>query len=411
MCELHFFFSINNHYVNPLQYMKIGIIGTRGIPNNYSGFEQFAEYLSDALVQRGHAVTVYNSHNHKYQQPTWRGVRLIHCYDPEDRMGSAGQFVYDYHCLRHARGEHYDIILQLGYNSNSIWHRLLPKDAIVITNMDGLEWKRTKFSPLARLFLRYAEYLAVKHSDYLIADSPGIQAYLEKKYRVPSRYIPYGAHVFTEPDRAVVTGLDLAPYGYDMLIARLEPENNIEMILEGFCESHVHRNLVVVGNYFTTYGQHIREKFTDDRIRFFGRVFDMALLNNLRYFSNLYFHGHSVGGTNPSLLEAMASEGLICAHDNVFNQAVLGADGYYFSSASQVTGYVNTLVKSLVHEETKLHNNRHKIEVQYHWPRIISQCEDFMQEVLDHDGAPHRAANAHQVSMLAPVDNTSVSSS
>ncbi len=143
--------------------MKIAIIGTRGIPNHYGGFEQFAEYLSLGLVEKGHMVTVYNSHTHPYQGNDWNGVKIIHCKDPEDKLGTIGQFVYDYNCIRDTRKRNYDIILQLGYTSSSVWGRLLPrKKSIITTNMDGLEWKRTKYSQKVQKFLQYAEKLGVK---------------------------------------------------------------------------------------------------------------------------------------------------------------------------------------------------------------------------------------------------------
>ena len=173
--------------------MKIAIIGTRGIPNNYSGFEQFAENFAVFLAKERYDITVYNSHNHKYQKPYFKDVKIIHCFDPEYLVGTFGQFIYDLNCILNSRRQNFDVILQLGYTSNSIWHFLLPKAAKVVTNMDGLEWKRTKYTLLAQKFLKYAEKLAAKSSDVLIADSLGIQTYLKKKYKLESTYIPYGA--------------------------------------------------------------------------------------------------------------------------------------------------------------------------------------------------------------------------
>lgn len=360
--------------------MRIGIIGTRGIPNNHGGFEQFAEYLSKGLVRMGHSVSVYNSHNHPYQQTSWNGVEIIHQFDPENKIGTVGQFVYDLNCILDSRTRNFDVILQLGYTSSSVWHWLMPKNSCVVTNMDGLEWKRSKYSRIVQWFLRYAEKLAAVNSHYLIADSIGIQKYLFNKYKLTSTYIPYGAHLFCEPCESIVLNLGLKTFQYDMLIARMEPENNIELILEGFTESNVNRKMVVVGNYYSSYGQYIRNKFVDDRIVFLGKVFDIRILNNLRYFSNLYFHGHSVGGTNPSLLEAMASDALLCAHDNIFNKAILGNDACYFKEAIQVTEFVNDIRK-----EDYTHyifHNRHKIEKLYNWPQIIAQTEGALLEAL-----------------------------
>ena len=213
--------------------MKIAILGTRGIPNHYGGFEQFAEHLSVGLVKRGHDVTVYNSHSHPYTKDEFKGVKIKHIYDPENRIGTAGQFIYDLLCIVDTRKCDYDIILQLGYTSSSIFFDLHPKKSIVVTNMDGLEWKRTKYSAKVQKFLRWAESLAAKKSDYMISDSIGIQNYIKNKYKKDTTYIPYGSYVVENYEESVCLDYNVQPYQYDMLIARLEPENSIEIILDG----------------------------------------------------------------------------------------------------------------------------------------------------------------------------------
>ena len=171
--------------------MKIAILGTRGIPNYYGGFEQFAEFFSVYLVEKGHEVFVYNSHDHPFQEKTFHGVNIIHQYDPEYKLGTFGQFIYDFNCIMDSRKRNFDIILQLGYTSNSVWFFLLPKRPIIITNMDGLEWKRTKYSKPVQQFLKFAERLAAVNSDFLVADSLGIQTFLKKQYKKESTYIAY----------------------------------------------------------------------------------------------------------------------------------------------------------------------------------------------------------------------------
>ena len=171
--------------------MKVAILGTRGIPNNYGGFEQFAQYLSEGLANEGVNVTVYSIHSHPYKKEKWNGVSIIHCNNPEDKFGSFGQFIYDFNCISHARRQNYDVILILGYTSSSVWSFYYPKKkSIIVTNMDGLEWKRTKYSKHVRKFLKYAEKLAVIYSDYLVADSIGIQNHLLREYKRESKYIP-----------------------------------------------------------------------------------------------------------------------------------------------------------------------------------------------------------------------------
>jgi hypothetical protein len=359
--------------------MKIAILGTRGIPNNYGGFEQFAEYLSVGLVNKGHEVFVYNSHNHPYKKNIWNGVNIIHCYDPEYLIGTPGQFIYDLNCIVNCRRYDVDIILQLGYTSSSIWNRLIPKRSILVTNMDGIEWKRSKFSPKVQRFLKYAEGLAVKYSNYFISDSIGIQQYLEKEYKVESTYIPYGAEIMGVPNLDILNQYDLKLYDYDIVIARMEPENNIEMILKGFLHSKKERDLVIIGSLSTDFGQYLSNKYQDKKIKYLGFVSGLDKLNSLRYFSNLYFHGHSVGGTNPSLLEAMASNSLICAHDNIFNKSILENDAFYFKNIEQISVLMDTKIKNK--EKELVNSNQVKIKNFYSWGKIVDDYNRFFKRI------------------------------
>ncbi len=353
--------------------MRVAIIGTRGIPNYYGGFEQCAEYLAAGLVKKGYEVVVYNSHNHPYQDKEWNGVKIRHCYDPEYKMGTIGQFFYDLNCIRDLRKEKYDIVLQLGYTSSSVWGWLLPRNTVITTNMDGMEWKRSKYSKKVQKFLMFAEKLAVKHSDHLIADSTGIQKYLDEKYGIKPVYIPYGAELFETPAPDVLEKYHLEPYTYDMLIARMEPENSIEAILDGVVIAKTNRPFLVVGCVKNKFGIYLEEKFRAYKnIRFCGGIYHMETLNNLRYYSNLYFHGHTVGGTNPSLLEAMASGSLICANDNQFNRAIVGDDALYFSSARDVAFNLQMVKKCTGAFEAMIAANMDKIQQVYNCENIVN---------------------------------------
>ncbi|MFT7156827.1 MAG: glycosyltransferase involved in cell wall biosynthesis [Parvicella sp.] len=354
--------------------MKIAIMGTRGIPNNYGGFEQFAEFLALGLVQKGHDVSVYNSHNHPYKKSSWNCVNIIHCFDPESKIGTIGQFVYDLNCIIDTRKRHYDIILQLGYTSSSIWWWLLPfNKSTIVTNMDGLEWSRSKYSSRVKKFLKIAEKWGAVHSDVLVADSIGIKDHLSSRYGINSTYIPYGANILNKSDSTDIVSFKLSPFNYDLLIARMEPENNIEIILDGFVRSSKTRAFVVIGNMSTSFGKYLTNKFEGANILFIGAIYDLKKLNNLRYFSNLYFHGHSVGGTNPSLLEAMGSSCLICAHNNLFNQSILGDDGYYFESAQDIALSLDSCKKEK--GSIMIKNNLDKVRDTYNWKTIVDQYE------------------------------------
>jgi len=363
-------------------FIKIGILGTRGIPNAYGGFEQFAQYLARGLVEKGHKVSVYNSSNHPYKESTWNGIHIIRCYDPENKIGTAGQFIYDYNCLQDARKRDFDVLLQLGYTSSSIWYRFWPKKVANIVNMDGLEWRRSKYHKLTQKFLQWAEGLAVNHADILIADSIGIKDYIKKKYHTEALYIPYGADIPDSFYESVLTKFRLQKNQYYLLIARMEPENNIETIIKGYLESDKVYPLIIIGGIQNKYGQLLYKKYASDSIRFPGGIYDQPVMNSLRHFCTLYFHGHSVGGTNPSLLEAMACGCNIAAHDNVFNRAILADYAFFFSTSEDIKNIINKPVTELITVNRK-DQNIEKIKTIYTWENIINKYEQTFKELLE----------------------------
>ncbi|MBV9986093.1 MAG: DUF1972 domain-containing protein [Chitinophagaceae bacterium] len=357
--------------------MRIAILGTRGIPNQYGGFEQAAAHLSAGLVRLGHQVTVYNPSTHPYNGDEWQGARIIRCYAPP---GAAGQFVYDLACTLDARKRNFDIWLILGYTSSSVWGWLYPKNTVLISNMDGLEWKRSKYSGPVRKFLRWAESLAVRYSRLLVADSLAIEVYLGEKYGVKARYIAYGAEVHNDVDESGLGELGLEKQDYFMVMARMEPENNIEMILQGYCMAHTKKKLLVIGNTGNAFGRKLRQRFGGmGSILFAGAVYDQPKLAALKKYCSLYFHGHSCGGTNPSLLEAMADSALVCAHDNPFNRSVLNADGLYFKTAADVAKAI-TASADREAAAIMIDHNLEKIREHYNWPSIVSAYEQLMRD-------------------------------
>lgn len=353
-------------------------MGTRGIPNHYGGFEQITAYLAPGLVKRGHQVTVYSTHNHPYQQADWKGVKIVHCYNPESQLGTFGQFIYDLNCILDARRRNFDVILFMGYTSSSVWGKLFPANTTIISNMDGLEWKRSKYSWPVRQFLKYAERLAVKYSHYYIADSAVIKSYLQKKYSIYSAFIAYGAEPYAAGDMQLIDEFGLKPHEYFLLVARMEPENNIEMILQGFSNGVSRKKFLVVGNTNNKFGRYLRNKFKhDDRICFHDAIFDIGIIQCLQHYAYLYFHGHSVGGTNPSLLEAMAGGALVAAHDNSFNRSVLNRNAFYFSSAEDVQ-WLTEVVSRRRPEQAMIERNHKRIDKFYNWERIIDQYENYI---------------------------------
>ena len=372
--------------------MKIAFISTRGIPNNYGGFEQFAEYISVGLAQRGHEVVVYSPKFHPYQEDTYKGVRLKHIYSPETWMGSSvGSFFYDFASLCDAlKKEDFDIIYKAGYTSiipAYIWFNVKKrKRPIFTTNMDGLENKRSKFSPMVRRFLDWEEKMAVKYSHYLIADNMGIHDYYKEKYGKESKFLAYGADIHDDFKAEYLEEFGLKSEEYYILIARLEPENNIVMAIEGYLHSKENgrRPLIVVGKTNTPHGKELVEKYGNEKnVRFVGGIYDFKKLDSVRHFSKAYFHGHSVGGTNPSLLEAMAAGCFIFAHDNIFNRAVLEENAFYYPSADKVAEYLNRI--DTIAEGSKIQYTARNIEVirnEYSWESLIDKHEKYFYWLL-----------------------------
>lgn len=372
--------------------MKIAFVSTRGIPNNYGGFEQFTEYISVGMAQRGHEVVVYSPKFHPYQESTYKGVRIKHIYSPETWMGSSvGSFFYDFASLRDAlKKEDFDIIYEAGYTSiipAYIWFNVKKrKRPIFTTNMDGLENKRSKFSPMVRRFLDWEEKMAVKYSHYLIADNMGIHDYYKEKYGKESKFLAYGADIHDDFKAEYLEEFGLKSEEYYILIARLEPENNIVMAIEGYLHSKENgrRPLIVVGKTNTPHGKELVEKYGNERnVEFVGGIYDFKKLDSVRHFSKAYFHGHSVGGTNPSLLEAMAAGCFIFAHDNIFNRAVLKENAFYYPSADKVTEYLNRI--DTIAEGSKIQYTARNIEVirnEYSWESLIDKHEKYFYWLL-----------------------------
>lgn len=377
--------------------MKIAILGTKGIPNNYGGFEQFAEYLSKGLVQKGHEVTVYNPHYHPYTEARYEGVTIKRVYSPEKYLGSAANFLYDYLCLKDALRQGYDVIYEAGYHSVAVSYILLKikslSHPIIITNMDGLEWMRSKWNYFTKLLIKRLEKIVVDNSHYLISDNLGIQQYYRDRFKRESFFLPYGANLMDTFNPEDLRLHNLEPFGYYLIIARLEPENNIELMLDGFLSSKKKNPVCIVGNTNSRYGQFLIKKYKSNHIRFLGAIYNKLVLDSIRHFSQIYFHGHSVGGTNPSLLEAMACQCFIFAHDNQFNKSVLGKSALFFLSIESI--------KSLLQQESTLRTfhhdnfnqqNRAKILGTYNWDMVISEHENLFKK-LTAEGHPAHLAD------------------
>ena len=352
--------------------MKIAILGTRGIPNNYGGFEECAENLSFRFVEQGHDVTVYSPNEHPYKKNEWKGVKIKKIYANEKKLKLVGTLIYDYLCLKDAVKNNFDIILELGYDPDSIFFDLKKKTkAVIVTNMDGLDWKRSKFSYPVQQFIKFCEKVAVKKSDALIADNIGIQNYLKEKYNVTSSYIPYGAILKDNLQKIHLEHYNVTEFQYYLLISRLEPENNIEIILDGYLKSKSTLPFLVIGNLTTRTAKRLKKKYIHSpRIQFLGGIYDYDILSSLRCYARFYFHGHTVGGTNPSLLEAMATNAYIVAHNNQFNKNVINGNALYFSNSKDISHIIKS--DNSEKREEFIQNNRNKISTHYKWESIAT---------------------------------------
>lgn len=352
--------------------MKIAIIGTRGIPDFYRGFEKSAQFLALGLVERGHEVIVYSSHNHSYQKPEWRGIKLVHVNDPEYRMGSVGNFIYDVNCIRDLKHRDCDVVIQFGYSS-SIWSWWLAKRALLITNITAVEWKRGRYWGATSRFLQLSEHLAVRYSNVITSHSEEIKDYIKHQYQKPVQVIPQGADIFAGPKKERLQQEQLQAFQYDLYIGTLEPDNHIEQILDGVVLANTGRPFIVVGNHLTKFGLYLKSKFEAYQVRFLGNIYDSFRLNNLRYYSNLYYHGYSSSGTSHLILEAMAASCLISACEHPANVQILGTDSLYFKNAEDVAKQLLSIDQKFSFHHRKVENNIKKLSSIYNWHNASSQ--------------------------------------
>lgn len=365
--------------------MKIAIIGTRGIPNNYGGLEQFAEKVSELLVSKfAHEVIVYNPTYHPYSEATFNGVKIIRKNNPEKKIGTPGNFIYDYRCLKDAVHENCDVILACGY-ATQVWCYPFVSfgKSKIATNIDGMEWWRSKWTYFVKFFVKYFEKIAVNYSHAIVADNKAIQEYVMERYHKESYCIAYAADKNDTNNESSLLKFGLTKYNYNVLICRLEIENNIETILDGVVLAKSKMDTLVFANYENSYGKYLIEKYSEHKnVKFMGWVGGQTILNDVRHFACLYFHGHSVGGTNPSLLEAMAGGAFIAAHDNKFNRYVTGQDALYFKTPQDVANLIDDYDSISMVKDLFLNNNKHKIDTIYNWDEIAKEYHNMFVDML-----------------------------
>nr|WP_295884905.1 DUF1972 domain-containing protein [uncultured Devosia sp.] len=318
----------------------VNILGIRGIPAAHGGFETFAGELAPYLHGKGWTVNVYCQLEPDSEgriapdfEDDWNGVHRIHYGAQASSKGSVG---FDWRCVRDAarRG---GVNLVLGYNTAifSLYLRALGRR--VIMNMDGIEWKRAKWSAPIKAWFYANEFLGANLANMPIADHPEIAHHLRRHGCNRAHVIPYGSRRLSSAPAVLIEDMNLVPGHYMVSIARIEPENSILEIVEAFSRKPRAVKLVVLGNFRDDNAYHRQVKVAaGPSVVFPGAIYDKERVSALRFHALAYLHGHQVGGTNPSLVEALGAGNAVIAHDNRFNRWVAGEGQFYFKDIAEL---------------------------------------------------------------------------
>lgn len=312
--------------------IKLSIIGTRGVPARYGGFETFAQEISLRFIENGYQVLVVgDSSNHdNSNRDNFISIINSRFSKPDNPL----LFYFD--SFRISKNWGANIIISCGVGGSVFSRFFQSKNTVVINNPDGLGFMRNKYSSFKRFLFKLLYIISVKTEKYIICDSVGIRDYYLNNFRRNNNIFiaEYGTHInpFYKTKKTVDFNFDaFKRNNYYLVVSRLEPENNVELIIKAYLLSNQLFPLVVVGNINTPHSKYL-QKYSSKNVLFIGGVYEKSELNKLRAFTIAYFHGHSVGGTNPSLLEAMGSANICVCHNNIFNKSVVGENGFYFKS-------------------------------------------------------------------------------
>jgi glycosyltransferase involved in cell wall biosynthesis len=362
--------------------MNIAIMGIRGIPANYGGFETFAEQMAPRLVERGHQVTVYGrsniiDHKDKY----YKGVRLVIL--PTISHKYLDTVAHTFLCSLHALKERYDAILYC--NSANAYSSWIPRVVGTPTaiNVDGLEWQRGKWNVLGQWFYKISEWLSTWMASEVITDARGIEKYYLKKIKKVSTFIPYGSPTGRVETTEVLERFNLKPRDYVLYVSRLEPENNAHLVVKAFEEVNTDKKCVIVGDapYNAEYIAELK-KTQDPRIIFTGYVFGQGYreLQSNAYF---YVQATEVGGTHPALLEGMGHGNCVLANDVPEHREVLGETGAFFTTDNNgdLTAQMQKLLDNP--DEVRMLGDRamDRIKEQYSWEKVTDDYENLFKKL------------------------------
>jgi glycosyltransferase involved in cell wall biosynthesis len=367
--------------------MRIAILGIRGVPANYGGFETFAEQLGKRLVERGHEVTVYGR-NHWVPKGThtFLGMRVIRL--PAPRSKYLETVTHSLFAALHALRKHYDIIYVC--NSANVPAAMLLRlfGRRVVLNVDGLEWERAKWSPIGKAYYRLCAWMAAHLPVHVVTDALVIQHYYRKAYGCETNYFPYGTDLEPVPDDGILAPLGLEPGRYVLYVSRLEPENNAHVVVDAYSRVNTDLPLAVVGDapYASDYISRLHA--TDDpRVRFLGAIYGVGY-RVLRSHATAYVQATEVGGTHPALVEAMGFGNAIIANDVPEHRETLGDAGLYYRGPAELAANLQLLLDGAPLRADLKERAHQRATEKYGWDAVTEGYEAWFAQLahLPHPG-------------------------
>jgi glycosyltransferase involved in cell wall biosynthesis len=362
--------------------MRIAILGTRGIPASYGGFETFAEHLSTRLVARGHDVTVYGrAHYVSPRQLEFHGVKLEVL--PTIRHKYLDTVIHTFLSAVHAMFGRFDAVLICNAANSPFVPILRLAGTPVAINIDGLEHKRKKWGWLGRRYYLLAERLSTILPNVTVTDAQVIHDYYRSRYNAPSRMIAYGSEVERRPNREAVRKWRADPNRYVLYVSRLEPENNAHLVIEAFKKVRTAYRLLIVGDapYAREYIDDLKARARGDkRIVFTGFVFgqDYRALQQNAY---CYVHATEVGGTHPALVEAMGYGNCVLTLATPENLEVVGTAGIAYKDESDLAEKLQRVLRDGSVVQSYRHRAQDRVKHHYDWERVVDQYEQLFSEI------------------------------
>jgi glycosyltransferase involved in cell wall biosynthesis len=360
--------------------MKLAILGTRGIPASYGGFETFAEELSTRLAARGHDVTVYGrSNNIRYRDKIYRGVKLTIL--PTIGRKHLDTVAHTFLSVFHALPRRFDCILMC--NAANAVFALVPRLTAtpVALNVDGIERLRKKWGAAGKAFYRLSEYMATIIPNAVVTDANVIHDYYLKKYRKPSVMIAYGAHIERLETTNALTQLGVRPHEYFLYVSRLEPENNAHVVIEAFEKVQTEKKLLIVGDapYSRAYIEQIKST-RDPRIRFAGAIYGTGY-RELQSHAFAYIQATEVGGTHPALIEAMGTGNCVLAKDTPENREVLAESGLFFTDAAGLSREIERTLTDTALVARLRSKALERAKAHYSWEAVTDAYEKLFRDL------------------------------